>query len=74
MTRTGYLPRKSVQHFDSLSGTGPLSLPDFALAFHFAANPFRWKHNRDAVRYVSVETRVLSFTVAPNGKEGERHE
>jgi hypothetical protein len=72
--QTGYLPRKSVQHFDSLSGSGPLSLPGFAPAFHFAANPFRWKHNRDAVMHASVEIRVLSFTVAPNPKEGERHE
>ena len=74
MTRTGYLPRKFVQHFDSLSGSGPLSLPDFAAAFHFAANPFGWKHDRDSVRHAIVEIRLLSFTVTPNGKEGERHE
>ena len=28
-----YLPRQSVQHFDSLSGSGPLCLPGFAPAF-----------------------------------------
>lgn len=72
--QTNYLPRQSVQHFDSLSGSGPLCLPGFAPAFHFAANPFGWKYDRDAVRHASVELRVLSFTVTPNGKEGERHE
>jgi len=46
----------------------------FAPAFHFAANPFEWKHDRDAVRQASMEIRVLSFIVTPNGKEGERHE
>jgi hypothetical protein len=46
----------------------------FTPAFHFAANPFGWKHDRDAVRRASVEIRVLSFIVTPNGKEGERHE
>jgi hypothetical protein len=46
----------------------------FAPAFHFAANPFGWKHDRDSVMHTSVEIRVLSFTVTPNGKEGERHE
>jgi hypothetical protein len=72
--QTDYLPRKSVQHFDSLSGSGPLSLPGFAPIFYFAANPFRWKHNRNSVMHTSVEIHVLSFTVTPNGKEGERHE
>ena len=72
--QTDYLPRKSVQHFDSLSGSGPLSLPGLAHTFRFAANPFGWKHDRDSVTYASVEIRVLSFTVTPNGKEGERHE
>ncbi|HXO39692.1 MAG TPA: hypothetical protein VN872_13710, partial [Candidatus Acidoferrum sp.] len=36
--------------------------------------PFRWRHNRDSVMHTSVEIHVLSFTVTPNGKEGERHE
>jgi len=49
-------------------------LPGFAPAFQFAVNPFGWKYDRDAVSHASVELRVLSFTVTPNGKEGERHE
>jgi hypothetical protein len=49
-------------------------LPGFAPIFYFAANPFRWKHNRNSVMHTSVEIHVLSFTVTPNGKEGERHE
>jgi hypothetical protein len=49
-------------------------VPVFAPAFHFAANPFRWKHHRDSIMHTSVEIRVLSFTLTPNGKQGERHE
>jgi hypothetical protein len=72
--QTDYLPRKSVQHFDSLSGNGPLCFIGFAPTFYFVANPFGWKLDRDAVIHGSVEMRVLSFSVTPNGKEGERHE
>jgi hypothetical protein len=39
-----------------------------APTFDFAANPFGWKRDRDAVWRASVERRVLSFIVAPNGK------
>ena len=50
---------KSVQHFDRLSESGPLCLCGLAPALHFIANPFRWNHNGNSVKYGNVEMRVL---------------
>src|ERR1700730_18161100 len=73
MIRSDYLLRKSVQHFDSLSETGPLCLRALTPTFHCIANPFRWNTTKFSQLRKRGNARAL-LNVTPNGREGERHE
>jgi|ERR1700730_12840275 len=73
MIRSDYLLRKSVQHFDSLSETGPLCLRALTPTFHCIANPFRWNTTKFSQLRKRGNARAL-LNVTPNGRKGERHE